>query len=124
MATADAVETGTAFAQAYANGDYAGAEALLAPDVHYREITPNRIVDERGPAPIIDEVREFLGKYDRHEILDLETRRISDREFARTRWRLFDGDEVKVVEWCQYMTVEDGRIKTLDLVCSGPMPEH
>ena len=124
MATTDAALTGAAFAQAYANGDYDGAQALLAPDVRYREITPKQIVDETGPEPIISEVREFLGRFDRHVTLGVETGRIAGREFARTRWRLFEGDEVKVVEWCQYMTIEDGRVAALDVVCSGPMLER
>jgi ketosteroid isomerase-like protein len=121
---ADALETGTAFAKAYADADYAEIEAQLDPDVGYREITPSRVVEATGPAAILDEEREFLERYDRHETLELEVERVGERVAARTRWRLHRGGETEVVEWCEYMTVRDGRVTTLDAVCSGPMPER
>src|SRR5919109_3289365 len=121
---ADVLETGRAFAEAYAAGDYSGVEALLDPEVRYREITPSRVVEATGAAAILEEEREFLGRYDRHETLELEGARVGARVAARTRWRLHRGDETEVVEWCEYMTVRDGRITALDAVCSGPMPER
>ena len=118
------LETGRAFAEAYAAADYATVEALLAPDVHYREITPSRVLEATGPAAILDEERDFLARYARHETLELQVGRVGGRVAARTRWRLERGGETQVVEWCEYMTVEDGRIVKLDAVCSGPMPER
>jgi hypothetical protein len=117
------LDTGRAFAEAYASADYAAAEALLDPDVRYREITPSRIVETTGRTPVLDEVREFLDRYESHETLELEAARVGGRIGARTRWRLRAGGDVEVVEWCEYMTVRDGRIAALDVVCSGPMPE-
>lgn len=118
------VETGTAFAEAYANGDFEGVEARLHPEVHYREITPRRVVDAIGPAAILEEGREFLAGYDGHETLALEVEQVGGRVGARTRWRLHRGGETEVVEWCEYMTVRDGLVVALDAVCSGPMPER
>jgi ketosteroid isomerase-like protein len=119
----EALEIGTEFAEAYAAGDYARVEALLDPEVHYREITPRRFVDTTGTAQILEEEREFLAGYDRHETLEVSASAVGSRVGARTRWRLHRGDETLVVEWCEYMTVEGGRIVALDAVCSGPMPE-
>lgn len=120
----NATEVGRAFAAAYASADYATVEALLAPDVKYREITPSRVFEATGPGPILDEEREFLARFDGHETLELETAQIGERVFARTRWRLQRDGETEVVEWCEYMTVEEGRVAILDAVCSGPMPER
>jgi ketosteroid isomerase-like protein len=122
--TADVLETGRAFADAYAAGDCSRVEVLLDPDVRYREITPSRMVDATGRAAILDEVREFLDRYDRHETLEVEAWQVGGRVGARTLWRLHRGEEIEVVEWCEYVTVRDGRITALDVVCSGPMPEQ
>jgi hypothetical protein len=121
--TEEALEIGRAFAEAYAAGDYPGVETLLDPGVRYREITPSRVLEADGPEAILDEEREFLERYDRHEILELATASVGDRVAARTRWRLHRGEDTEVVEWFEYMTVQDGRIVKLDAVCSGPMPE-
>jgi ketosteroid isomerase-like protein len=121
--TEDALEVGRGFAEAYARADYAGVEALLDPNVRYREITPSRVLEASGPAAILDEEREFLDRYDLHETLELAIARVGDRVGARTRWRLHRDEQVEVVEWFEYMTVQDGRIVKLDAVCSGPMAE-
>lgn len=115
---------GRAYAQAYADGDFDAVEALLAPDVHYRELTPRQTIDGHGPDLIVEEGRGFLAAYDDHETLELATGEIGRRSWARTRWRLRRDDETFVVEWCQYMSVEEGRITALHAVCSGPMPEQ
>jgi hypothetical protein len=117
------LDTARAFAEAYAAADYSAVEALLDPDVRYREITPSRVVETTGAAAILDELREFLDRFEGHETLELEATRLGGRVGARTRWRLRTGGDAEVVEWCEYMTVRDGRIATLDVVCSGPMPE-
>lgn len=122
--TLTALEVGRAFAEAYAAADYATVEALLHPQVHYREITPRRFLDEVGRAAILEEEREFLAGYDRHETVEVVATAVGSRAGARTRWRLYRGDETHVVEWCEYMTVQGGRITALDAVCSGPMPER
>lgn len=121
---ADTLETATAFASAYAAADYPRVETQLDPAVRYREITPSRVLEATGPAAILDEERDFLARYDRHETLQLVVERVGGRVGARTRWRLYRGEESEVVEWCEYMTVRDGRIVALDAVCSGPMPER
>jgi len=120
----EGLAVGRAFAEAYAAADYSAVEALLAPDVRYREITPSRVVDTTGPAAILDEEREFLARYESYETLDLDVHPVGERVAARTRWRLQRDGGTEVVEWCEYMTVRAGRITTLDAVCSGPLPER
>ena len=115
-------EIGRAFAEAYARADIAGIEELLHPEVHYRELTPRKSVDSTGVEPIVDEVREFLGGYDGHETVEISSGQVGTRAWARTRWLLKDGTTSAVVDWCQYMDVAEGRIRSLWLVCSGPMP--
>lgn len=122
--TAEAVETAKAFASAYAAGDLDTVEELLHPDVRYREVTPGQVLDETGPGPIVEEAREFLEKWGPAETLDLDVHPVASRVAARTLWRLRGGDTSAVVEWCQYLTVEDGRITVIDAVCSGPLPEE
>jgi hypothetical protein len=92
--------------------------------VRYREITPNQVVEATGPGAILEEERDFLARRGPQETLELRVMAVGDRVAARTRWRLLGQDEPWVVDWCQYTTVEDGRVTALDGVCSGPMPER
>ncbi len=122
--TTTALETAERFVRAYAEADYDTVASLLHPDVHYREITPNQVIEATGPEAILEEERDFLARRGPQQTLELEVAPVGDRVGARTRWRLFGQNEPWVVEWCQYMTVEDGQITVLDGVCSGPMPER
>jgi ketosteroid isomerase-like protein len=123
-ATATALETADAFVRAYADADYETVQSLLHPAVRYREITPNQLIEATGPGAILEEERDFLARRGPQETLELQVSAVGDRVAARTRWRLLGQDEPWVVDWCQYITVEDGRVTALDGVCSGPMPER
>ena len=121
---AGALETAETFMRAYAQADFETAASLLHPDVRYREITPRQVIQATGPEAILDEARGFLARRGPQETLELQTWVIGHRVGARARWRLLNRDDAWVVDWCQYMTVEEGRITELDGLCSGPMPER
>ncbi|MEX2196810.1 MAG: nuclear transport factor 2 family protein [Thermoleophilaceae bacterium] len=122
-ATTDTLACGLAFAEAYAAGDEVRLETLLAPDVRQREIAPGEIVKLRGAPEVLREAREFLAAYDSHETLAVDVERVGERVRAGTRWRLRRGDDAWIVEWWEFLTVDDGRISAIDVVCSGAVRE-
>jgi hypothetical protein len=112
-------EVARAFADAYAAGDAAAIAPLLDPDAHEREVTPGTIVDQRGPEAIAGEMSAFLAPYDEPETLVHELEPLGDRFRWTTRWRLTGGDGPWLVEWHAFLTVADGVVTGLDIVCSG-----
>ena len=106
---------------AAASQDFAGAAALLAPDVEFRALTPGRLFEAAGP----EEVREILEQwYSPVEAIEaLESGTVVDRPAVRYRVRWSSPqDETFVFEQQAYYDVADGRIGRIHIVCSGDRP--
>ena len=124
VATTDILACGLAFAEAFAEADEDRLEALLASDVRQRQITPGEVVRLRGAPEVLRQERDFLSRYDSHEILLVEVELVGERIRAGTRWRIRRGEQSWIVEWWEFLTVEHGRIAEIDMVCSGPVSEE
>ena len=118
-------ETSSTMAERYvtavAAGDRDALAALLADDVDFRAVTPSRSWESRSAAEVVDVIigRWFGG--DRHidAVERVEHDRVSDCERVGYRFRATDGGAQSVVEQQAYLTVEDGAIRSLRIVCSG-----
>ena len=118
-----ALEVAAQYAAAYAAGDVAAYEALLAPDVHQREITPSpTLVEFEGPQGVVDEQQEFLARFDSFETTELRVQRFGERVNITTTWDLRRGEERFRCTWHQFVDVRDGRIAVIDAVCGGATP--
>ncbi len=113
------LEVARAFADAYARGAAAEVAPLLALDVHEREITPDGIVDQRGRDAVIAEATTFLRPYRPPEVLDHVVEPLGHLVRWSTRWRLRSDEGAWLIEWHAYLTVAEGLITNLDVVCSG-----
>ena len=116
-------EIARTFADAYASGDGEAAAELLHPDVHEREVVPGAIVDQVGPDAVIGEMRDFLAPYGDPEVLVHEVEPFGPKFRWTTRWRIRGGGESWLVEWHSFVTVADGLVTELDIVCSGRVPD-
>ena len=117
------LEIGRAFAEAYAHGDLERLETLLSPDLVHREVNPGGYIEITSAQGAIEQVRDYLAEFDRHEVLDVDVDIVGDRVRAVTRWRLLKGDESWLLEWTELCRVGDGRITERLIACSGRMPE-
>ena len=117
------LDVARAFADAYARGEASEVAPLLAIDVHEREITPGGIVDQRGRDAVIAEATTFLGPYASPEVLSHAVEPLGHLVRWSTRWRLRSDDASWLIEWHGYLTVRDGLITNLDVVCSGRVAE-
>ena len=124
VAERTALEIGTEFARAYANGDYERVCELVASDVIEREINPRGYIELRGPDELIAEAREFTGRYGDPEVLELTTEMAGPLLRVINRWRLRREGVPVLCDFYELLRIEDGRIGQIDLVCSGVVPER
>lgn len=122
--TPAAVEIAEEYASAYAEGDYERVRQLVAPDVLEREINPGGYVEFRGPDELIDEAREFTGKYGDPEVLELTVERAGTLVRVINRWRLRRDGKPVLCDFYELLTVEGNKVAQIDLVCSGTIPER
>jgi hypothetical protein len=113
---------GEQFARAFAAKDAGLLRALLAPDVDFRALTPNKFWESGSASEVVDDV--ILGKWleptvhiDALESLDQDV--IVDRERVGYRLRGTNENGPFVLEQQAYFTVADGRIAWLRIMCSG-----
>ncbi|HWI09478.1 MAG TPA: nuclear transport factor 2 family protein [Solirubrobacteraceae bacterium] len=118
------LDVARAFADAYARGKAPEVALLLAIDVHEREITPGGIVDQRGRDAVIAEATAFLRPYAPPEVLSHVVEPLGHLVRWSTRWRIRSNDASWLIEWHAYLTVRDGLITNLDVVCSGRVAER
>jgi hypothetical protein len=123
VAERTALETGTEFARAYADGDYERVRELVASDVLEREINPRSYIELRGPDELIDEAREFTGRYGEPEVLELTIEMAGPLVRVINRWRLRREGVPVLCDFYELLRIEDGRVGQIDLVCSGVVPE-
>ena len=128
MATAtrmsSALEIAERYARAYADGDYERVREFVSQDVLEREINPGGYVEFRGPAELIDEAREFTGKYGDPEVLELTVEPAGPLVRVINRWRLRRDGEPVLCDFYELLTVEGDKVARIDLVCSGTIPER
>ena len=123
VAERTALEAGTEFAHAYADGDYERVRELVASDVLEREINPRGYLELRGPDELIAEAREFTGRYGEPEVLELTIEMAGPLVRVINRWRLRREGVPALCDFYELLRVEDGRVGRIDLVCSGVVPE-
>jgi hypothetical protein len=108
---------------AIAARDFDAIEACFAPDARMRALVPARVREEEGAAAIVARMRFWWEDAEPFEVEDSELEPVADR--IRLRWRVY-GHDAEDGWWRQeqsgYLAVEDSRIATLNVVCSGSRP--
>lgn len=119
--------TGERFVQALAAKDAAGITALLADEISFKGLTPQRFWEAATPAEVVD---VLLGHWfddgDRIDSLVACERGEAVGDLYRVGYR-FDltcSDGPYVVEQQAYVGERDGRIHHLRVVCSGFRPRR
>ena len=115
---------GVAFAEALAKKDFGTVAEILDPDVDFRGMTPNRFWEARGSDAVVSEVLKewFLDSDEVEELVEVSSGEVADREHVAYRIRGHNPEGPFVVEQQAYLTVEDGRIVWMRVLCSGFRP--
>jgi hypothetical protein len=117
-------QIGRDFAQALAATDPARLLEVLAPNVDFRALTPNRAWQTSTAGEFVADVLPVWFEETDHidELLTLETARVADRERMGYLFRGHNGDGPFVVEQQAYYATDNGRITWLRILCSGFRP--
>jgi hypothetical protein len=118
-------ELGESFARAFAAKDFDRVREVLAPEVDFRGMTPNRIWEESKPDAIVDDVlRKWLEDDEIvRKIESIDTGDVGDRHSVRYRFHVdLPGEVPHVFEQQAYYELTDGRISWLRVMCSGTRP--
>ena len=115
---------GGEFVAALADRDAQRLESCLGPEVRLRALVPSGLQEERGPAAV---ARRFMGWFEDAEtvqVLDKSEHSVVDRLHLRYRFReLYSDGASDLIEQEAFCDLEEGRIVSIDLLCSGHLPQ-
>jgi hypothetical protein len=115
---------GAQFATALAEKDFDRLRELLHPEVDFRGMTPSRFWEASDPDTVVAGVlQQWFEPSDEIESLDaLETHPVGDRERVGYQFSVRNPDGRFVVEQQAYVSVRDGAIGWMRVMCSGFRP--
>jgi hypothetical protein len=133
MTTLAATTTATAtpavvtaqFISALAARDLDRIAELLDPDVWFRIVLPREIVEHRDASGVLARFRDWYVTPVEAELVAADHHTMAGREYLSYRFRLrpaWEPDRWHLIEQSGYVRVRDGRIRRLDLVCTGFHP--
>jgi hypothetical protein len=118
-----------AFARALTAKDKPGLRALLADEIEFRALAPNRGLSGSPPREAVDEIilgRSFEPSDKIRRQAFVLTDSFADRENAADRQQVHNADDDLLIEEQDYFTTDEtGRIASTRVLCSGypPAPE-
>jgi hypothetical protein len=124
-----APDVAIAFLDAVATRDLDRLESLLHPDVWFRILLPRGAVDLHDVRAVVERFHEWYLTPSVVRLLDAEHHTMAGREHLRYRFALrptWAPDTWHLIEQTGYARVAEGRIRRLDLVCTGfhPVADH
>ena len=103
--------------------DFESIAELLADDARLRAIVPSRIREEEGREAVLGRLRYWFEPREHLTLLETDAEDIEGRLRFRYRFRGFDSEDGwTVMEQTGFVDAVEGRISTIDLVCSGDRP--
>jgi ketosteroid isomerase-like protein len=115
---------GVDFARAIAEKDFDRILDLLHPEIDFRGMTPRRLWEASDAETVVSQILPmWFEDSDEIESLDkVETEPVADCERVGYRFSVRNPDGRFVVEQQAYLTVRDGRIGWMRVLCSGYRP--
>lgn len=111
------------FVDALAARDPSRLDRLLDPDARLRALVPSGLKTETGARAVMAIFLRWFGGADRLEVAERTVYPVGDRFHLRYRFReLYDDGRADLIEQDIYAQVTDGRIVSMDLLCSGHRP--
>jgi hypothetical protein len=113
--------------EAVASRDFAALGELMDPEVWMRALLPRQLVELRGADQVLAAFTVWYGGATNVTPLALDHDVVGGKERATYRFVLTPdwapGTE-HLIEQTAFLSVRDGRIRKIDLVCTGFMPLH
>lgn len=114
---------GEAFVEALAARDSSRLRAALHPEVHLRALVPSGFKESIGTDAVVARLESWFAEAERLTVAVKKVSYVSDRLRVQYRFdeQYPDGDS-EVIEQDAYCSVREGRIDSIDLLCSGHLP--
>jgi SnoaL-like protein len=113
---------GQAFVDALARRDWTGLEGCLAADIRFRAVVPNEerpFRDKTDAGGVVEQLKKWFADCDPLVLEESDVRMIRDRLVIQYRFSGHDDDGDFVVEQDAFAEVDDGKLVSMRLVCSG-----
>ena len=120
--TPDSTATGQCFVDAIAHQAWDELATCLDDAVQFRGLTGKGLFSADDRASAAGHLRTWFGWLDQLALISSEVQPLQDRLHISYRFRAHK-DQWYLIEQQAYCSVQDGRIKHIDIVCSGFRPE-
>lgn len=113
---------GQRFLDALTQRDFDGLEELLAADVWLRALLPRHLDEHYGPGETAGAFRAWYGTAEAIEAITQDIDKVVGKERIRYRFVLrpeWAPDTWHVIEQMAFLSIKDGLIRKIDLVCTG-----
>jgi hypothetical protein len=123
--TKGAIDTGLTFVRALAAKDHDALLDVLADDVDFRALTPNKAWQEHAAADVVHNVVSAWFAEGDHieELLEVHARPIAGARFhVSYRLHVRNAEGPHVVHQDAYFECRDGQITWLRIACAGYIP--
>ena len=108
--------------EALADRDPTRLAGVLADDVRLRALLPAGLVDLTGRDALLGEFHRWFDGMDLVRVADATAQPFSDRTLLHYELEVVKGDRRWIVAQSVVSVVNDGRLETLDIVCTGFRP--
>ena len=108
--------------EALADRDPARLADVLSDDVRLRALLPGGLVELAGRDALLGEFKRWFDGLDVVRLADATAQPFSDRTLLHYELELAKDDRRWIVAQSVVTTVSEGRLETLDLVCTGFRP--
>ncbi len=117
------IAAGEAFVDALAARDSQRLRAALHPEAHLRALVPSGFKESIGSGAVTARLESWFAEAERLTVVSKKVSHVSDRLRVQYRFdeHYSDGDS-EVIEQDAYCGVREGRIDSIDLLCSGHLP--
>ena len=117
-------DVGGTFVEALALRNFEGMLAQVASDVRFRMLLPGGPEAQVGATEVVGRFVDWFSAVDEMRLESSRVETVADRLMLSYRFRLHDSDGWRLIEQHLVADVsEDGRLESIDLLCSGFLPD-
>lgn len=114
---------GEALIEALATRDSKRLRAVLHPDAHLRALVPSGFKESVGSDAVAARLESWFVEAERLTVVSKRVSYVSDRLRVQYRFdEVYPDGDSETVEQDAYCGVREGRIDSIDLLCSGHLP--
>lgn len=123
--TREPASPGQRFLEALTQRDFTALEELLAADVWLRALLPRHLDEHYGSGETATAFRSWYGAAQAFEAIAVDHDNVIGKERIRYRFMLrpdWAPETWHVIEQSAFLSIKDGLIRKIDLVCTGFLP--